>query len=226
MKTKLAVAFFLSFSALAAGLRESFPEGKGSLYQLEVQGQKIPFDVSIYVAGVTTSEVRIEYFIASRESLVPIEMWQQFEIAPESSGTKIRRGFVQTRELKNPETLTGDYLRGSGGLDVNDFLFSSLAQIDQFKVGEESVSVPAGKDQATHYRKKSGEQTLDYWISPSAKPMGLVKLVSTHPSDPKKNYKLELTSLMKNVKPYIDPTKAVPLSDLGKSFLAKPESVR
>ncbi len=226
MKNKILLCALLSGSALATDLTESFPQGKGSLYQLEVQGQKIPVNVSIYVANSTKNTVSIEYFLSSRESLIPVEMWQQFEIAPSPSGTKVTKGYVQTKELKNPETLTGEYLNGFDGVKVNDFLFSDESEINKNKIGVESVEVPAGKDEATHYRTVAKDQTIDYWISDSAKPIGLVKLVSKHPSDEKKNYKLELTSLMKNVKPYIDPAKAVPLSATGKSLLAKPESVR
>lgn len=226
MKNSILVSILLCGTANAADLNESFPEGKGSLYQLEVQGQKIPVNVSIYVAKSTKDSVSIEYFLSSRESLMPIEMWQQFEITPSTSGTKVTKGYVQTKELKNPETLTGEYLNGFDGVKVNDFLFSDEKDINKNKVGVESVEVPAGKDEATHYRTVSGNQTIDYWISDSAKPIGLVKLVSKHPSDEKKNYKLELTSLMKNVKAYIEPGKAVPLSATGKSLLAKPESVR
>lgn len=225
MKNKIFFAFFFCANAFAADL-SSFTPGKGTLYQMEVQGQKIPVDVSIYVAASNSSSVSIEYFISSRQSLLPIEMWQQFEIAPSPTGTKVLKGFVQTKELKNPETLTGEYLGGLDGVKVNDFLFSNEGDLNKNKIGDEMVQVPAGKDKAAHYRVESGGSTIDYWISPSAKPIGLVKLTSSHPTDDKKNYKLELVSLMKNVKPYIDPAKAVPLSEMGKSFLAKPESVR
>lgn len=226
MKSNILLAVLISGTTFAADLSESFPAGKGSIYELEVQGQKIPVTVSIYVASSQKDKVSIEYFLSSRESLIPVEMWQQFEIAPSSSGTKVLRGYVQTKELKNPEILTGDYLGGLDGVRVNDFLFSSENELNKNKIAEEMVEVPAGKDKAHHYRTVSGSQTIDYWISDSAKPIGLVKLTSKHPSDQKKNYSLGLTSLMKNVKPFIDPAKAVPLSDLGKSLLAKPESVR
>lgn len=226
MKNKILLCVLLSGAAHATDLTESFPQGKGSIYQLEVQGQKIPVTVSIYVADSKKDTVSIEYFISSRESLLPLEMWQQFEIAPSPSGTKVTKGYVQTKELKNPEILTGDYLNGFDGVKVNDFLFSDENEINKNKIGVESVQVPAGKDQATHYRTAANGQTVDYWISDSAKPIGLVKLVSKHPTDEKRNYKLELTSLMKNVKAFIDPAKAVPLSATGKSLLSKPESVR
>lgn len=226
MNNKLLLCLLFSTAAHATDLTESFPPGKGSLYQLEVQGQKIPVNVSIYVAHSTRNSVSIEYFLSSQESLLPVEMWQQFEISPSTSGTKVTKGYVQTKELKNPETLTGEYLNGFDGVKVNDFLFSDENEINKNKIGVEMVEVPAGKDKATHYRTVAKDQTIDYWISDSAKPIGLVKLVSKHPSDQKKNYKLELTSLMKNVKAFIEPAKAVPLSATGRSLLSKPESVR
>lgn len=226
MKNKLLFGFLISSQVFGADLSQSFPPGKGCLYQLEVKGQQIPLDVSIYVASSNKDKVSIEYFISSRESLIPIEMWQQFEIAPSSGGPKVTKGFVQTKELKNPEALTGEYLNGFDGVKVNDFLFSTESELNKNKIGIEEVEVPAGKDKATHYRTVTAGQTIDYWISDEAKPIGLVKLTSKHATDQKKNYSLVLTSLMKNVKPFIDPAKAVPLSDRGKSYLAKPESVR
>ena len=226
MKNKIILGLLISTQVYGADLSQSFTPGKGCLYQLEVKGQQIPLDVSIYVASSSKDRVSIEYFISSRESLIPVEMWQQFEIAPSSGGTKVTKGYVQTKELKNPETLTGDYLNGFDGVKVNDFLFSSESELSKNKIGVEEVEVPAGKDKATHYRTVAAGQTIDYWISDEAKPIGLVKLTSKHPTDEKKNYSLALTSLMKNVKPFIDPSKAVPLSDRGKSYLAKPESVR
>lgn len=226
-QNKLFLGLLITTQVFATDLTQTFIPGKGCLYQLEVEGQKIPVDVSIYVAGSAKDRVSIEYFISSRESLIPVEMWQQFEIVPKDGKTNVTKGYVQTKELKNPETLTGDYLKGmQGGVQVNDFLFSNESELNKNKIGIEEVEVPAGKDKATHYRTTSGGQTIDYWISDEAKPIGLVKLTSKHATDDKKNYSLALTSLMKNVKPYIDPSKAVPLSNLGKSFLAKPESVR
>ncbi len=226
MKNNFLGILLISGHALATDLSQSFPPGRGTLYRLEVQGQSLPIDVSIYVASSSKERVSIEYFLSSRESLIPVEMWQQFEIAPSlAAPAKITRGFIQTKELQNPEILTPEYMSGFDGVRVNDFLFSSEAELGKNKVGEETVEVPAGKTKATHYRTTRDDQTIDYWISDEAKPIGLVKLVSTSKEE-KKNYKLALTSLMKNVKPFIDPAKGVPLTDMGKSFLAKPGSVK
>src|SRR6476620_6241435 len=98
MKNEIVLSLLFTFPLYAADLSQSFPPGKGSLYQLEVQGPSLPGDVSIYVAGSSKDSVRIEYFLSSRESLIPVEMWQQFEIIPSTGGTKVTQGFVQTKE--------------------------------------------------------------------------------------------------------------------------------
>jgi hypothetical protein len=119
------------------------------------------------------------------------------------------------------------YLKGaSGGLQVNDFLFSNQAQLDKDKIGVETVEIAEGSTKATHYRTSRNGQTIDYWISDDAKPMGLVMLISKNPKKPEQNYGLELVNLMENVKAKILPEKAVPLSEKGKALLAKPESLR
>jgi hypothetical protein len=81
--------------------------------------------------------------------------------------------------------------------------------------------VPAGTVEATHYRIIDRDQTVDFWIHESAKPIGIVKMISTGKSL-KHNYSLELKSLMTNSAPKIDPKKARPLTKEAKEFLPKP----
>jgi hypothetical protein len=180
--------------------------------------------VSIYVAAASERRVNIEYFIESTKGLIPVRMWQQFELALNSNGPlEVVRGFVKTKELKYPEEFQGRYLQGStGGPQVNDFLFTSTKEIEKNKVADETIAIAAGSTKAMHYRTQSNGATIDYWISYEAKPIGLVKLISQHPSDKKQNYQLELDSLIENVRPHIDPADAKPLSDAGKALLAAP----
>lgn len=226
MKIKLRLLGLFVFSQLSwAGLESSFPPGKGSTFNLIMKDSRA--NLSIYIAEAKTNLVSIEYFMEVKDSLLPIQMWQQFEIQVNPGKlAQITKGFVQTKELKQPETMTSDYLQGFDGVQVNDFLFNTKEELDKNKVAVEEVSVPAGKTKATHYRTKNNDQTVDYWISDEAKPIGLVKLVSTNPKKIDQEYTIELVSLMKNVKPYIVPQNAVPLTELGKSFLAKPNSIR
>jgi hypothetical protein len=217
----------LSLNAFAQNLSQSFPAGKGSSFKITMKGDKAnPVFLSLYVAGTRVDSVHIEYFMETK-GLIPLQMWQQFEIGISSKGAEIRKGYVQTKELTAPESMPPEYLKGaSGGIQVNDFLFADKAQLDKDKVGVENVEIAAGTTKSTHYRVSGNGQTVDYWISDDAKPMGLVMLVSKSDKDENQNYSLELTSLMDNVKAKILPEKAVPLTDIGKSLLAKPESMR
>lgn len=216
---------FLTTSAFAQDLSKSFPAGKGSTFKLVMQDGP-PIDLSIYVASSTSGAVNVEYYMNATGSLVPVQMWQQFEVKISRGKADIQKGYLKTKELRAPQIIPSEYLKGYDGVQVNDFLFSSEAELDKNKIGVDEVDIPAGKTKANHYRTINNNQTIDYWISDDAKPIGLVKLVSTSLKDPKKNYKIELKSLMENVRATIDPSLAGPLTDVGRAFLAKPESVR
>ncbi len=217
----------LSLQVFAQNLSQSFPAGKGSSYKIIMKGDKAnPVSLSLYVAGTRVDSVHIEYFMETK-GIIPLQMWQQFEIGVSSKGAEIRKGYVFTKELTAPETMPPEYLKGAGGgIQVNDFLFADKAQLDKDKIGIENVEIAAGTTKATHYRVSNNGQTVDYWICDDAKPMGLVMLVSKSEKNENQNYSLELTSLMDNVKAKILPEKAVSLSEAGKSLLAKPESMR
>jgi hypothetical protein len=117
--------------------------------------------------------------------------------------------------------LTDEYLKGFDGAQISTFMFESADELRQSKVGIEKITVPAGTVEATHYRIIDRDQTVDFWIHESAKPIGIVKMISTGKSL-KLNYSLELKSLMTNSAPKIDPKKARPLTKEAKEFLPKP----
>jgi hypothetical protein len=220
------ISFALTTSAFAQNLSTSFPAGAGATYKVKMRKDPTPISLSMYIAGTRVDSVHIEYFMETK-GLLSAQMWQQFEIGVTSKGAEIRKGFVQTKELANAEIMPAEYLKGaSGGIQVNDFLFPDKAKLDKDKVGIELVEIAAGSTKATHYRTSNNGHTVDYWISDDAKPMGLVMLVSKSEANENQNYSLELASIMENVKAKIIPEKAVPLSDKGKSMLAKPESLR
>jgi hypothetical protein len=207
-------------------LSQSFPAGAGAQYRLKMKDDATPIFLSMYIAGTRVDSVHIEYFMETK-GLLPVQMWQQFEVGVGSGGAKLKRGYVLAKELSAAETMPEAYLAGaSGGVQVNDFLFASEAQLNKDKIGEETLEIAAGTTKATHYRTTRSGQTIDYWISPSAKPMGLVLLVSKSEKNPQQNYSVELMNLMENVKAKIVPEKAQPLSEKGKALLAKPESLR
>ena len=120
--------------------------------------------------------------------------------------------------MKGPEKLGAESLKGFDGLEMNDFLFANKQQIARWEVGKETIEVEAGKVEATHYRQTMGDRTFDYWLSDSARPIGLVKLEckGTKESD---TYKVSLTSLLKHVGRKINPAKATAMTQQGLALL-------
>ena len=228
MKNSLLVLVLLfSQISIAQTLKDRFPPGSGSNFKMTMSQGGPSIQVGIYIASAKSSSVNIEYFIESQSGLIPISMWQQFEIDLGAGfGAKIKNGYVKTKELPKPEKMTSEYLLGGTGVQVNDFLFNDPKVLQKNKVGDETIQILAGETKSAHYRTSNNGQTVDYWISDEAKPIGLVKLISSHPKDANQNYSLELSGLMRNVKPMIDPAQAVPLTATGKSFLVKPGSIR
>jgi hypothetical protein len=216
----------LSFNAFAQSMSQSFPAGKGASYKVKMDKNEEPIFLSIYVAGTKVDSVNIEYFLETK-GLLGVQMWQQFEVGIKTaSPAEVRRGYVQTKELKNPEIIPADFLKGAqGGVQVNDFLFQNKNSLDKNKIGIETIEIAAGTTKATHYRTTNNGQTVDFWISDEAKPLGLVLLTSKGKKD-SQNYGLELVNLTDNVKAKIVPETAVPLTETGKAFLARPEALR
>jgi hypothetical protein len=73
-------------------------------------------------------------------------------------------------------------------------------------VGSETVKVAAGSFKAKHYRDKTPQgDKVDYWVSETAPPIGLVKIEADQKSNPQVKGKvtLELTAMGKDVKPSI-----------------------
>ena len=228
MKNKFLLLILLFTQSLfAETLKDKFPAGSGSSFKMTMSQGGPAIQVAIYVASAKSSLVNIEYFIESQSGLIPISMWQQFEIDLGAGfGAQIKNGYVKTKELPKPEKMTSEYLVGGSGVQVNDFLFNDPEVLQKNKIGDETIQIMAGETKASHYRTSNNGQTVDYWISDEAKPIGLVKLTSAHPKDATQNYALELVGLMRNVKPMIDPTQAVPLTARGIALLVKPGTVR
>lgn len=218
---------FTPLFALAQNLSQSFPAGRGAIYKIKMKNSSEPIHLNLYVAGTRVDSVHIEYFLESR-GLFPIQLWQQFEIAVTEKGpTQIRKGYILAKELKAPEIIPEKYLSGaSGGIQVNDFVFVDKTRLEKLRIGVETVEIAAGTTKATHYRTTSNGQTVDFWISDDAKPVGLVLLTSKSEVNMDQNYTLELDSMVENVRPKILPENAIPLSKDGESYLAKPSSLR
>ena len=147
-------------------------------------------------------------------------MYQQFEMALKGRGPiKVKKGYVLTPTSGSPEIMKAYMFQQNRGVQMNDFLFNKKEDIEGDFMGDENIEIPAGSIIAKHYRKKSNGQTVDFWVSDSVKPIGLVKLESKSAREEFNNYTIELSSLLKNVAPKIDPAKAVPMSDATENLL-------
>ncbi|HXH76675.1 MAG TPA: hypothetical protein VNJ08_17020 [Bacteriovoracaceae bacterium] len=224
---KFLFSLLFSSTVFGASLSESFPAGKGANYSVKMGKDVEPVHLGLYIAGTRVDSVHVEYFMETK-GLLPVQMWQQFEIVVKEKGpAEIKKGFVFTKEMKKPEIMPDNFLKGaSGGIQMNDFLFADKSALEKYKIGVETIEIAAGTTKATHYRTTNNGQTVDYWISDEAKPMGLVMLTSKSDKVESQNYSLEMKSLIQNVKPRILPENAGPLTEQGKKFLAKPESMR
>ena len=181
---------------------QDFKVGSGSEYIFTAQNTKS--DLSIYISNSSFSQLGVEYYFSNHSALVPLDMWQQYQFKMKgNSPLEVIDGKILTSKFSKPQKMTNDVFSLNKGVGVDQFLFSDKSDIEKFKVGQGVIEVPAGKVQATHYRKKRDGQVVDFWISDQVKPIGLVKLISKSSQNPKQNYAIELKSLLVNVKPKI-----------------------
>ena len=179
-------------------------------------------NLSIYITESSFTRLGIEYFFSTTTSIIPVQLWQQFQLGLKDHGITLDGGYIQSDQMKKAETMSRDFLDNNPeGVNISDFFFSKQSDIDKYKIGIETQEVPAGSILATHYRKTHADQTVDFWISDKAGEIGLVKLQSKGKTNKDHDYTIELMSLLKNVKAKINPKEAVPLSEQGKALLSK-----
>ncbi len=219
MRVAFLILFFAFVSTSIAGTKEYIP-GTGSQFKFTSEnGEKV--NLSIYITESSFSKLGVEYFF-STSGIIQTQVWQQFIMGIADSGLSLDNGYVLSSDMKAPEIMTKEFRENNGnGVNVQDFFFSKSSEIEKFKIGTEKVEVPAGSITTTHYQKKRGDQTVDFWISDNAGAIGLVKLISKGKPNTNHNYQIELASLLKNVKPKINPKEAVPLTEKGKMFLGQ-----
>jgi hypothetical protein len=216
MTSKLFLVLLITTTINAFG----FEVGSGSQFSLALSGQKA--ELNIYVASKTNKKLRVEFHMGTK-GILATNLWQQFDFKVYNKGpVAIEASYIQTSINKKPERMTAEFFHQNEGVQVQDFLFSNKEQIEGDFIGDELIEVPAGSLIAKHYRKKRDGQVIDFWISEEVKPIALVKLESKSTKLESNNYRIELVSLLRNVKATIDPKKSIPLTKKTKStFLTK-----
>jgi hypothetical protein len=209
----IAVLFF-SYSSFAV----NYVVGEGSEFKMYSEKTE-PVYLSIYITESSFTKLGVEYYFAAG-GIFGAEVWQQFGLGIQNKTLTLDEGYILSNNMKKAEIMTPEFLKNNkGGVQIEDFFFSKMGEIEKFKIGIEKIEVPAGLITCTHYQKVRDDQTVDFWISDKAGALGLVKLVSQGKKDKNHNYKIELQALIKNVKAKINKKEAVPLSEKGRLFL-------
>jgi len=207
MRIALSVALLLSTAmARAESLTASFPPGSGSRFTFAS-----PYgtgELVVSIAASTPARLTVECAFAVGAH----ELWQAFVIDAASRPPVVVGGFLLTGGARAPERIPPELLRGVDTFALDELLLGDRAALERFRIGDEQIVVPASPTpiRATRYERTKGDQTLTFWLSDDARPIGLVRLVSRG-ARASQSYTLELRALLKNVGRKIDPAKAVPL---------------
>ncbi len=222
---RLVLFFIFSFNLYAQNLSQSFPAGTGSQFEIKFNDDNSKAHLSIYIAGTRNESVFIEFFMETKE-LISTQLWQQFEIGIKGNASEVKAGYIQGSEFKHPEIIPKEMLKEESGIPLSEFLLKNDKNHGGKFIGEEIVEIAAGSTKSKHYQISKNNQTLDYWISDEAKPLGLVMLTSKNPKKLEQNYSIQLMHLIENKNSKIIPEKAIPLSDKGKAILKKVENIK
>jgi len=221
IKVIILICIFLPANLFAQGF-ENYKKGDGAKYYMKMQDNP-DFEISIYVADVKKESISVEFFIYAQNTLIPIKLYQQFLLAKKTDGSLIiKEGYIQGPDQKYPQKMSSESFSNNKGVELNDFLFSDEKTLTTALVETATLKTPAGTLSTNHYRKSHNNQTVDFWIAKEAKPLGLVKLVSTGPKNSNQNYELELISLLKNVKATINPKEAKEMDAKEKALINTP----
>lgn len=214
-----ALTFAEAQGASLAGLAKG--QGSGSRFTLESQGSTFDMNVGLVKVDAARDRAVIEVYASDQFS---DPLWQQFTLDVKGDRPAVESGYIQVGD-KAPMILPKQYLSGIGNLDVSLFLLSEAdlraGNSKELKsLGRETITTQAGTVTCSHYRVDKGGQTLDFWVSDEAKPIGLVRMHSTGKKK-EDTYRLELKELLSGIAAKIDSSKAGPLSDEMKAILTK-----
>lgn len=197
-------------------------QGNGSRYKMHFQGSASDMHVGLIKVDPAVGKVVLEVYAKADFTEA---MWQQFIVSMKAERPIIEAGYVQVGS-RSPMILTAEYLAGTESLDVNMFLLTEAElrdgkQKDIQRAGQEKITTPAGTVLCSRYKVERPDQKLEFWLSDEARPIGLVRLVSTGKKT-EQNYRLELEELLSGLAAKINPAKAVPLTDEVKKKISAP----
>lgn len=207
--------------SINANNKQTLPKykiGSGNKYVLNLNGD--PYEVVIAFVDSTDQKTVIEVFMQAKagSTKMDIQMWQQFHLGFVNEKINIIKGILQIPQIGKPQVLPNEYLQGGSGVQMKSFLIGSQNEIGGKKINVEKLSMGGQTFESTHYRHVENGQTIDFWLSDDAKPIGLVKLSSAGGGSGM-NYSMNYLATVSGVKAHIKESDAEPLNDIAKSFL-------
>ena len=197
----------------------AFTPGSGAEYDFHYNKQDAK--LSIYIVDSSPKNVSVEFHFGTN-TLWATNMWQQYKLdIREGASIGISEGYIKTEKNKSSEKMIKEQFSLNTGVQIHQFLFADKKDIQKSFIGTETIELPAGTIKTDHYRKVSDGQTVDFWISSELRPIGLVKLISKSRIEETNNYKIELSALLKNIKPAIEPKKAIEMTEESKKIFDK-----
>lgn len=197
------------------------PNGSGAEYDVSLAVGAASVQI-YFVEPPAKNKKAIEMMFQIKDSLIPIQLWQQFHLSQGSSTLIVENGYLHS-DLFQTRKLDAEYLKGFDGVQMNQFLISSEDELKKHFVAKEKLKVLGRETQVSHYRVENAGQTVDFWLDYNTKPIGLVQLVSKGEKS-EYNYTLVLTRLLSGTQRKIDPTQAQPMDEITRSFLPAPGS--
>ncbi|HVB28757.1 MAG TPA: hypothetical protein VNG91_02990 [Terriglobia bacterium] len=149
--------------------------GSGAQYQMTSKGDTIDFSYSVVGKEQVCSDEGYWLEIRSKSGKMPGEMVMKQLMVMNASHPEIKRMIMQPPGRPPMEMPVGmmEMMRqhAHSGQEADS---SGPGK----KIGEETITVPAGTFECEHYRKQENDMPIDYWISTKISPYGLVKMTS------------------------------------------------
>jgi hypothetical protein len=202
----------------SAGYQLIFTPGNGARYQLTL-GEGLESEAEIYVSEASPNIVGFEMHFKTSLLGMPIELWQQTRYEKRADGKIVPLdAFFQSKEMKRAELFELEQIRSPEALQVGDILLQDPNAMTPLRIGQENLLTQLGLFETVHFRRSKAGHTLDYWLNPKLKPLGIVRIESRG----KNTYTLNLITLLRKMDRKINPTEASALTTEGRDLLSTP----
>ncbi len=147
--------------------------GSGAQYQMTSKDGTVDFSYAVVGKEQVGGDQGYWLEIRTTGGKMPGEMVMKQLMVMNASHPEIKRMIMQPPGRPPMEMPMGMMemmqRRGASGQESGN---GGLGE----KIGEETITVPAGAFECEHYRKQENGKAVDYWISTKISPYGLVKM--------------------------------------------------